>query len=210
MTRGMIHMNIRRFLTVAVLAAATTSCGDVVRAGRSPMILVVDQLTGGRGGPTPGQQAANLISDVLTNVTSPDPCTSTSPCPTIFGDTGAATLRLVPKDISVAPTTNNEVTVSRYHVAYRRSDGRNTQGLDVPYAFDGASTATVPASGTATVGIELVRTQAKAEPPLAQLANSAVTIGIIADVTFYGRDRVGNDINATGSISIAFGNFGDQ
>jgi hypothetical protein len=28
-------------------------------------------------------------------------------------------------------------------------------------------------------------------------------------VTFYGRDQVGNDVSATGSISIAFANHGD-
>jgi len=28
-------------------------------------------------------------------------------------------------------------------------------------------------------------------------------------VTFYGTDRVGNDISVTGSIQVDFGNFGD-
>ncbi len=31
----------------------------------------------------------------------------------------------------------------------------------------------------------------------------------ICDVTFYGQDQVGNEINVTGSILIEFGNFGD-
>jgi hypothetical protein len=34
-------------------------------------------------------------------------------------------------------------------------------------------------------------------------------ISTIADVTFYGRDQAGNDVSATGSIGIDFGNFGD-
>ena len=41
-------------------------------------------------------------------------------------------------------------------------------------------------------------------------SNFGVLINAIADVTFYGRDQVGNDISVTGSISIEFGNFGDQ
>ena len=41
------------------------------------------------------------------------------------------------------PTSNNAITVNRYRVTYRRSDGRNTPGVDVPYAFDGAVTFTV-------------------------------------------------------------------
>jgi len=28
-------------------------------------------------------------------------------------------------------------------------------------------------------------------------------------VTFYGRDQAGNDVSATGSIGIVFGNFAD-
>jgi len=28
-------------------------------------------------------------------------------------------------------------------------------------------------------------------------------------VTFYGHDQAGNDISATGSIGVEFGNFGD-
>ena len=44
-------------------------------------------------------------------------------------------LRLAMKDVtagSTGPTTNNEITVTRYHVRDVRSDGRNTQGVDVP------------------------------------------------------------------------------
>ena len=106
-------------------------------------------------------------------------------------------------------STNNEVTITRYHVSYRRADGRNTQGVDVPYAFDGASTGTVPASGNITLGFELVRHVAKKEPPLIQLLTSSTIITTIADVTFYGQDRVGNEISVTGSLQIDFGNFGD-
>ena len=60
-----------------------------------------------------------------------------------------------------------------------------------------------------TIGFPLVRNTAKEESPLVQLKTNGVIISTIADVTFYGRDQVGNDISATGSIGIAFGNFGD-
>jgi hypothetical protein len=71
----------------------------------------------------------------------------------------------------------------------------------------------VPISGRLTLGFELVRHVAKAESPLVQLANSAVRTTIIttiADVTFYGQDLVGNEIQATGSIQVDFGNFADS
>ena len=43
-----------------------------------------------------------------------------------------------------------------------------------------------------------------------ELASGRTIITTIADVSFYGRDQVGNDVNVTGSIQIDFGNFGDK
>ena len=103
----------------------------------------------------------------------------------------------------------NEVTITRYHVEYTRADGRNTPGADVPYSFDGAATGTIPAGGSLTLGFDLVRNVAKQESPLAQLRTSPNIITSIALVTFYGRDRVGNNVSVTGQIQIDFGNFGD-
>jgi hypothetical protein len=196
---------------VAAAAAITTvaGCGDVVRQGRAPVYLTMDSLQGAQGN-KPGAMSATLFSDVITNVTSPEPCSTSNPCPTIFADVGQAVLRLTPKDLSIAPTTNNQVTIRRYHVSYRRADGRNAPGVDVPYDFDGAATGTVPAAGVLTLGFELVRHSAKEESPLVQLKVNPQIISTIAEVTFYGTDQVGNDISATGSISIDFGNFGDQ
>jgi len=106
-------------------------------------------------------------------------------------------------------STNNEVTITRYHVSYRRADGRNTQGVDVPYAFDGVATGTVGPGTSLTLGFQLVRNVAKKESPLVQLVTNPVIITMIADVTFYGQDRVGNDVSASGAVQIDFGNFGD-
>ena len=200
-----------RFSLLAALVAATVSCGDVVRQGRSPMALVVDSLQGvaGKVGGA-GTPAGTLLSDVQALIKTPDPCTATNPCPTVFDDSGTMALRLVAKDVSVGPTANNQVTITRYHVKYTRADGRNTQGVDVPFEFDGAATVTVPSSGAVTLGFELVRHVAKEESPLKQLIANASIIHTIADVTVYGTDQVGNAISATGSISIEFGDFGDQ
>ena len=35
------------------------------------------------------------------------------------------------------------------------------------------------------------------------------TISTIADITFYGRDQVGNDVSITGSISVNFSDWAD-
>jgi hypothetical protein len=209
-------LTLSKVLTVSAAIVASISCGSVIRDGKSPVYLVVDTLEGSRGNSTPGPFTSGLlISDVITNVTSPDPCTSASPCPTVFGDSGQAQLRMSLKDIGTspttptAPTTNNEVTITRYHVAYIRTDGRNTEGVDVPYAFDGATTGTIPSGGNITLGFELVRNIAKQQAPLIQLKTNPQILQAIANVTFYGHDQVGNEMSVTGSISIEFGNFGD-
>ncbi len=199
----MTHMRTapRIFLLAAAVAAAT-SCGDVVRNGRAPVLLVIDSLQAQPGGSTatvPGP----LLSDVQPVTT---PCGA--PCSPNRPDFGEVKMHLEVKDIGITgtpptPSSNNQVTITRYHVSYRRADGRNTQGVDVPFAFDGTITATIPA----TFSFELVRIAAKEEAPLRQLVNSPTVITTIADVTFYGTDLVGNEISVTGSITIEFGNF---
>lgn len=209
--------HVTKLVGAVAVIGASVSCGSVVRQGRSPVYLVIDSLTAiaGSSGSSSGAGTSYLQSDVLSSVTTPAPCSPTTPCPTVFNDSGAVAMRLSLKDIGTtdsptAATTNNEVTINRYRVSYRRSDGRNVQGVDVPYAFEGAATATIPARGVASFGFELVRHVAKQEAPLVQLVVSSAIITTVADVTFYGRDQVGNDISVTGSIQVDFGNFGDR
>ena len=186
---------------LAAVVATTASCGDMVRSSRSPVMLVVTSLTA-------GTSTGTFNSDVLNNRTTPAPCSAASPCPTILNDVGSASLSVIMKDMTLAPSTNNDVTITRYRVEYRRADGRNEPGRDVPYPFDGASTATILAGGSGSVGFELVRHVAKAESPLVQLVGKREVINMIAEVTFFGRDQVGNELSATGSISISFADFG--
>jgi hypothetical protein len=121
-------------------------------------------------------------------------------------------LALAPRNIgtagtTAAPSTNNQVTITRYHVTYTRADGRNMPGVDVPFPIDGAATGTVQIGTLLTLGFELVRIAAKQEPPLAALASTTTVLTTIANVTFYGQDLVGNAISATGAIQIDFGSF---
>ena len=61
------------------------------------------------------------------------------------------------------------------------------------------------------LALELVRVQAKQEPPLRNLrgGGGALAISTIADVTFYGRDMSGRDVSASASISIVFADWAD-
>lgn len=199
---------------LAALVGATVTCGDAVRQGSSPAFVVIDLLQGAPGA-TPGIFGSPLISDVQTVLTTGGLCSLTNPCPTYFNDLGQVTMRVVAKDVGTpgAPstlTTNNEVTITRYHVQYIRADGHNVPGVDVPYAFDGAVTGTIPVSGNLTLSFELVRNTSKQEAPLVQLINNGVILTTLAEVTFYGQDRTGNAVTATGRIQIDFGNFADK
>ena len=207
----MLHLrSVRRLLTVLAVLAASSACGDIVRQGRSPVVLVMEAVEGASGASTKLTFNTVLFSDVITNVTSPAPCAAESPCPTVFADSGRAIFHLQSKNVTIEPSANNQVTITRVRIVYRRTDGRNTPGIDVPFAFDQGITVTVPPTDSVNVPFELVRHVAKAEPPLVQLITNPNIIHAIADITFYGTDLVGNDISATGSVSIEFGNFGDE
>jgi hypothetical protein len=202
---------VQRLLAAIVLVAATFACGDVIRQGKAPVVIVVDSFKGAPGGGFGANTFTDTLrSDVVVNAISPAPCTAAAPCPTVYDDSGQVTMHLAPKDIAIEPTSNNQVTITRYHVSFRRADGRNTQGVDVPFGFDGSVTGTIPPTGALTLSFELVRHVTKAEPPLVQLRTSPNIINTLADVTLYGTDLVGNAVTAAASMSIEFGNFGDQ
>jgi hypothetical protein len=189
-------------------ALASAGCGDLATQGRSPVQLQIMSLEAASGA-APDEFGASLHSDVITNVDRTVNGEQVTVA-TIFNDNGAAQFALVMKDQGspAAPAPLNAVTITRYRVVYRRTDGHNIQGVDVPFAFDSAVTVTIGGEGAST-GFQLVRTSAKQEAPLRALVNNPDIISTIADVTFYGQDQAGNDISATGSIGIDFGNFGD-
>ena len=184
---------------VAAAALAAAACGDKVLQGKGSSYLVIDQLTAASGA-TVGTFSSVLQSDVLTEGG-------------VLEDLGKVTLHIAMKDVTLGtePTANNLITVNRYRVDFVRSDGRNTQGVDVPYSIDGAATGTVTASQTSLV-FSIVPVQRKLEAPLRALRNQggAVAIMTIANVTFYGFDQAGNAVAVTGSISVNFADWADE
>jgi hypothetical protein len=178
-------------LVAAGAMAGVGACAATGRPGEASSYLIVDSLTTDSG-------AATLASDVLSGAG-------------ILEDTVKATFHLEMKDPALGdPSPVNFITLRRYRVTFTRSDGRNTQGVDVPYAFDGAMTATV--SGTVTSTIVLVRAQAKLETPLRALVGGggALAISTFADVVFYGADQAGHDVTVTARISVTFADWGDE
>ena len=206
-----MNANLQKFLAglgAVALSAGMAGCGsEMVRDGRSPVRLVVSSLE--------ANDQNTLLSDVIRLVRQPAPCSPTSPCPSVFNDMAVAQLTLQLRDIGTptspsSPSLMNQVTINRYRVTYRRADGHNTPGVDVPYDFDSALTVTVPASGSVEPAFQLVRHSAKEEAPLAALRYTDNIISTIAEVTFYGRDQAGNDVSGSASIGIDFGDFADS
>lgn len=201
-----------RMGTVLALTAATlgaSACGSsTIREGTGSSYLVLVALEGRSGarGDSGVFSTQALPSDVITFIRSTNSWS-------IFADVGRATFRLAMKDVTNpnAPTENNSITLNRYRVAFRRTDGRNTPGSDVPYGFDSALTVTVAGGENVEVPFEIVRVQAKEEAPLVALGvgGGSIDISTIADVTFYGRDQTGREVAVTGSIAVNFANWGD-
>ena len=183
-------------LGLVALAVAAASCGSV-REGTGTSFLIVEGMDFAPGNDRT-QFEATLHSDVNTPGGN-------------FDDLGRATFRLGLKDPGPStapntPTQNQFITIDRYHVRFFRADGRNTQGVDVPYEFDGAFTATVRGNSVQSAFV-VVRHDAKREAPLAILGSNRLILTIIAEVTFYGRDQTGHETQAVARASIDFGNF---
>ncbi|MPY89844.1 MAG: hypothetical protein GEU99_18215 [Luteitalea sp.] len=182
-------------MVCVVLAAA---CDTAVRSGESAVEIVVDRL-----------EAAPAGSTTYTTVLESDVLTSGTP----HADLGRIVLRARLRDpgssdAPTAPSAMNVATLTRYRVAFRRSDGRGVEGRDVPYAFDGSVTVTVDESAT-PIGFTLVRPQAKLEPPLRTLVGrgGASVLSTFADVSFYGRDARGRTVAATASMTVHFADW---
>ena len=185
-------------VTLGLLTFAS-GCTKVQQQGTGSSYLIVDQIQAASGA-TPSQFGGFLQSDVLTKGS-------------IFEDPGEVTLSLGLKDPGssdspTSPTTANFITITRYHVDYVRADGRNTQGVDVPYSFDGGVSVTVGGQSS-TAAFVLVRGQSKLEAPLAALSSNGQIISTVAQVTFYGTDQTGRAVSVTASIGINFADWAD-
>ncbi len=196
-----LHRSATGLLAAIVCGLSIGSCADLARTGSGPAYLIMNGLTAGG--------APSLNSDV-------------SPQGGLLPvlDRGQATISAAMKNTQpTAPTASalNSITLNRYRVRFRRSDGQNREGVDVPYGFDGGVTITIPV-GTAqrSVDFDLVRPQSKLEPPLRNLVNASglvansgglIILSVIAEVTFYGSDQAGNEVSVTGTIDVRFADF---
>jgi hypothetical protein len=181
---------------------------------QADVILRIAKITGTQGsaGAAGGEESDFLNSDV-------DP---------VFNDNATLSFEVLAKNPNVASVgLFNDVTLERYEVRYFRSDGRNQEGVDVPYRITGPMATLVPAgsgasAGTGSASIVVVRHQAKIEPPLLNLqsvvvnSTGSLTVGgagiltCIAEITVHGRTTSGKVVSASGRLQINFANFADS
>jgi hypothetical protein len=183
----------RRTAFVAILGAmALSSCTpEWAKQGDSPAILLMTGINDGQV----------LTSDVAIS--------TGSVCP----DTVALRVENHFKNPN-QPTTGfrHDIVIDRYTVRYFRSDGRNVEGVDVPFAISGAVAQEVQEEGSATLNLEIVRRQAKLEPPLRNLTTGggALIVTTFAEVTVYAHDLTGHRTNsASATVQIDFADFAD-
>lgn len=197
-----------RVFGAGALTVMCLGCAAAGRPGQASSYLIVESLVAASGakattfGGTLGSDVLTLVNRTVNGVQ--------VRVPTVFEDLGQVRFRLAMKDPSVATSAANFITVSRYRVVFRRADGRNTPGVDVPFGFDGAITATV-GTEPSSAGFTLVRVQAKEEAPLLALigGGGAMAISTLAEITFYGADQAGREVVVTATISVNFADWGD-
>lgn len=196
-TKGWI---IRAALPVIVLALAVTGCNKLEENTTAASYLLVTSITGtnleGQAGST------TIFSDVIKNGS-------------VINDTAVAVLEghvFDPFDQNV--TTYKDIIVHRVDIEYTRTDGLNTEGVDVPYGFSQAVNVLVPVeSGSTELSFVIISHNAKLESPLVGLTNigGEKILKLEAHCTFYGRTVSGHEIApVTHTVSVWCANFADD
>ena len=188
------RMSMKRVAVAVGLALALSACtADYAQQTTAPVLFGVAGVNGG----------AVLQSDV-------DPVAPDAVSVSLY-------LRNTNRNAGVpVPNLVQAVIVERYEVRYYRSDGRNAEGVDVPYRISGNVTIAldVASSGTVDVPIEVVRAQAKLEPPLrnlravgTDLGGSALVLTCFAEITLHGKTLAGQAVTASGRLQIDFADW---
>jgi len=180
------------------------ACNPIENKTQSASLLVVESIM---GSDIDGIDADFLQSDVvLTN--------SVTGAQSWRADSANVTLSasMLDPDPLFGTSQYNDIQVTRYVVTYIRSDGKNIQGLDVPYSFEGGLSVLVRIGQLANVRFVIVREVAKQEAPLLSLyqAYQGDVLNVTARVDFYGHDLANKNVKATGFLPIYFANYADR
>jgi hypothetical protein len=191
-----------KILVLIITALILASCNAMEDESTSASMLQIVSLTGkdleGNDGST------TVFSDVITNGG-------------IFNDNGIASLRAVtinPNLDGDQITSYMDIMVDQIDVEFQRTDGRNVEGVDVPYRFTQPMNMLVPINSEMDIPFVLIRHVAKLEPPLLALRDvpdREFVLHLVAIVTIHGKDLGGHRVApVTGYISVWCANFADE
>jgi hypothetical protein len=172
------------------LVWAVTGCTSAQKQGDSPSYLAIESLLAAPGGANDTTFQNTLQSDVRTFGTT-------------FSDPFIVSMRLGLKDPTFQVSPTNFVTVNSYRVRLL-----DANGAQVGQTFDGSATFAV-SDVTTSQQMTLIPAQAKSQSPLKDLANTAQTLPLQAEVTFTGADQAGHAVSVTGRILTNFGDWPD-
>lgn len=190
---------VSRLAACALVIALGGCVPGYVRDNDSPVLFRIAAINGGD----------TILSDVGDTTTSTDV---------------AVTIAVRPKNPlnTNVPQVAEAVFLEQYRVRFFRTDGRDVEGVDVPYSFSGALATVVDigigSGSNVTVTIPLVRVQAKQEPPLRNLQtllNGNTIIGsnggvitprvtMIAELTVFGRTVAREQVSDTRRATVDF------
>lgn len=198
-------MKTASMVAVLLLLTGAACVPDYGEEGNAPVFIRITDVSGEGGGGGAGSGAGTVLnSDVLTN-------------DSVFNDNATLTVANISKNqnnglLAQSPALQ-DVVLERYEVRYVRSDGRDEEGVDVPFRITGPMTTRVPFNDQVDVPIVIVRHQAKSEPPLRNLRGGlggAFVLTTSAVITIHGRTIAGEAVSAEGRLQITFADFGDQ
>lgn len=109
----------------------------------------------------------------------------------------------------VEVSSQGDVLLNQYEVRYFRTDGRSQEGVDVPFTINGGVGSSVGVNGTVTIPIQVVRRQAKLEPPLSAITGFDI-VTVIAEISVAGQTISGDTVAGSGRLQIDFANYGDD
>jgi len=193
------------FLWLVLIPVAFTlfSCNPLENKTASNTMLLLEILTG-------LDMEGNTVSYLESDVLRIDPDSGTQ---TIVADPAIAILKaklLDPLPIN-PPSDYNNILLTRYTVNYFRSDGKNTEGVDIPYSFEGYLSTRLVVDVSTEIAFVIVRAVAKGEPPLLSIRDGRGegVLTITARVDFYGHDMRDNTVIVTGYLTIYFANYAE-
>lgn len=192
-----------KILTLIIVTALLSGCVAKEKDTTSASFLVINSLTGkdleGKVGST------TIFSDV-------------SLAGSIVNDNGVASVTTLTYD----PTEDSDehdityymdVIVDQIDVEFMRTDGRNVEGVDVPYRFTQPMTMLVPVDAKVDIPFVLIRHVAKLEAPLLPLRevpSREFILQLVAKVTLHGKDLGGHRVApVSGYASVHCANFAD-